>query len=54
MREELRLMPMHVEMEWRDAQMGQLSRLLIGSDAGWRGDLDGGDEAGWYCRMRPM
>ena len=36
---ELRLMPMHVEMEWRDAQLGQLSRLLIGSDAGWRGDL---------------
>ena len=36
---ELRLMPMHVEMEWREAQLGQLSRLLIGSDAGWRGDL---------------
>jgi hypothetical protein len=36
---ELRLMPMHVELEWRDAQMGQLSRLLIGSDAGWRGGL---------------
>ena len=36
---ELRLMPMHVEMEWREAQMGQLSRLLIGSDAGWRGGL---------------
>ena len=36
---ELRLMPMHVELEWREAQMGQLSRLLIGSDAGWRGDL---------------
>ncbi len=32
-------MPMHVEMEWREAQLGQLSRLLIGSDAGWRGDL---------------
>ena len=37
--EELRLMPMHVEMEWREAQSGQLSRLLIGSDAGWRGDV---------------
>lgn len=36
---ELRLMPVHVELEWREAQMGQLSRLLIGSDAGWRGDL---------------
>ena len=36
---ELRMMPVHVEVEWRDAQMGQLSRLLTGSDAGWRGDL---------------
>lgn len=36
---ELRLMPVHVEMEWRQAQLGQLSRLLIGSDPGWRGDL---------------
>jgi uncharacterized protein involved in outer membrane biogenesis len=36
---ELRLMPVHVELEWREAQMGQLSRLLIGSDAGWRGDV---------------
>jgi uncharacterized protein involved in outer membrane biogenesis len=36
---ELRLMPIHVEMEWRQAQLGQLSRLLIGSDPGWRGDL---------------
>lgn len=36
---ELRLMPMNVELEWREAQMGQLSRLLIGSDAGWRGGL---------------
>ncbi len=36
---ELRLMPVHVEMEWREAQMGQLSRLLIGSDAGWRGNV---------------
>ncbi len=34
-------MPMHVEMEWRDAQLGQLSRLMIGSDPGWRGDLRG-------------
>ena len=36
---EMRLMPVHVEMEWRDAQLGQLSRLLLGSDPGWRGDL---------------
>jgi len=36
---ELRQMPVHIELEWRQAQLGQLSRLLIGSDAGWRGDL---------------
>jgi hypothetical protein len=36
---ELKLMPVHVEMEWRQAQFGQLTRLLIGSDPGWRGDL---------------
>ena len=36
---ELRLMPVHVELEWREAQLGQLSRLLTGSDAGWRGDV---------------
>ncbi len=56
---ELRLMPVHVEMEWRAAQMGQLSRLLIGSDAGWRGDvtaemkLDGtADSADVTTRLR--
>ncbi|HZB87628.1 MAG TPA: AsmA family protein [Terracidiphilus sp.] len=38
---ELRQMPLHVEMEWREAQLGQLSRLLLGSDPGWRGDLTG-------------
>jgi hypothetical protein len=36
---ELKLMPVHMEMEWRQAQFGQLTRLLIGSDPGWRGDL---------------
>jgi uncharacterized protein involved in outer membrane biogenesis len=36
---DMRTMPVHVEMEWRNAQLGQLSRLLIGSDPGWRGDL---------------
>ena len=56
---ELRLMPVHVEMEWREAQMGQLTRLLIGSDAGWRGDvtaemkLDGtADSADVTTRLR--
>jgi hypothetical protein len=38
---ELRRMPLHVDLEWREAQLGQLARLLIGSDPGWRGDLTG-------------
>jgi hypothetical protein len=36
---QLREMPLKLQMEWREAQLGQLSRLLFGSDAGWRGDL---------------
>jgi hypothetical protein len=35
----LRDMPLKLQVEWRDAQLGQLSRLLLGSDAGWRGDM---------------
>ena len=38
---QLRLMPLHVEVEWKEAQLGQLSRLLLGADPGWRGDLTG-------------
>ncbi len=38
---ELRQMPLHIDLEWREAQLGQLTRLLLGSDAGWRGDLTG-------------
>jgi hypothetical protein len=38
---ELRQMPLHIDAEWNEAQLGQLSRLLIGSDPGWRGDLTG-------------
>ncbi len=34
-------MPVHLDLDWREAQLGQLSRLLTGSDAGWRGDLTG-------------
>ena len=34
-------MPLHVDLNWNDAQFGQLSRLLLGSDEGWRGDLRG-------------
>ncbi|MGA3159781.1 MAG: AsmA family protein [Terracidiphilus sp.] len=38
---ELRQMPLHVDLEWSEAQLGQLTRLLLGADAGWRGDLSG-------------
>ena len=31
--------PVQLQAEWREAQLGQLSRLVTGSDAGWRGDL---------------
>jgi hypothetical protein len=34
-------MPVHADLDWKDAQLGQLSRLLLGSDQGWRGDLNG-------------
>ena len=37
----LREMPVHVDLDWRDARLGQLARLVAGSDPGWRGDLDG-------------
>jgi hypothetical protein len=38
---QLRKMPVHLDLEWREAQLGQLARLVIGSDPGWRGDLTG-------------
>jgi len=38
---ELREMPVHLDLEWQEAQLGQLARLVIGSDPGWRGDLTG-------------
>ena len=38
---ELREMPVHLDLAWREAQLGQLTRLVIGSDPGWRGDLTG-------------
>jgi hypothetical protein len=34
-------MPLHIEMDWRKAQLGQLSLLILGSDQDWRGDLTG-------------
>jgi AsmA protein len=38
---ELTAMPINLDLEWREAQLGQLARLLTGSDPGWRGDLTG-------------
>ncbi len=39
--QDLRNMPLRLDLDWREAQLGQLSRLIIGSDEGWRGDLTG-------------
>jgi len=36
-----RQMPVQLDVEWREAQLGQLARLVTGSDSGWRGDLTG-------------
>ena len=38
---ELRKMPVRLDLDWREAQLGQLSRLVLGDDQGWRGDLTG-------------
>ncbi len=38
---ELHEMPLHLDLDWREAQLGALARLLTGSDPGWRGDLTG-------------
>lgn len=38
---DLRQLPMQIDAEWSEAQLGQLTRLLIGSDPGWRGDMTG-------------
>jgi hypothetical protein len=38
---ELTAMPVNLDLEWREAQLGQLARLVTGSDPGWRGDLTG-------------
>jgi hypothetical protein len=39
--QQLRRMPIHLDVDWREAQLGQLSRLVLGNDQGWRGDLTG-------------
>lgn len=33
-------MPLNLHVEWSGAQMGQVTMLLAGMDAGWRGDVD--------------
>jgi hypothetical protein len=38
---QLRQMPVRLDVEWSEAQLGQLTRLVLGADAGWRGDLTG-------------
>ena len=38
---DLHHVPIHFDVDWREAQLGQLSRLVLGSDEGWRGDLTG-------------
>ena len=37
----LQQMPVRLDLDWRDAQLGQLYRLVFGTDIGWRGDLTG-------------
>ena len=37
----LQQMPVHLDLDWRDAQVGQLYRLVFGTDIGWRGGLTG-------------
>ena len=37
----LRQMPVHLDLNWREARLGQLAQLITGADPGWRGDLTG-------------
>lgn len=32
--------PVHLDLEWRRVQLGEITRLLQGQDAGWRGTVD--------------
>lgn len=38
---QMRQMPVHLDLDWREAHLGQLTRLILGSDPGWRGDVTG-------------
>ena len=35
----LREMPLHVNLEWSRAQLGQITKLITGNDQGWRGEI---------------
>lgn len=35
----LKQVPIHLQGEWRDAPLGGASRVLLGRDAGWRGNM---------------
>lgn len=37
--ESLEDLPLKLHVDWTGAQLGQASRLLLGEDSGWRGDL---------------
>ncbi len=37
--ESLDQLPLKLHVEWTGAQMGQVSRMVLGEDSGWRGDL---------------
>lgn len=37
--ESLEQLPLKLQVDWTGAQLGQASRLLLGEDSGWRGDL---------------
>jgi hypothetical protein len=38
---QMRQMPVQLDLAWKNAQLGQLTRLALGRDPGWRGDLKG-------------
>ncbi len=39
------LVPLQLRAEWKDAQLGEVTRLLTGQDMGWRGQLEATAEA---------
>ena len=44
-------MPLKLEVEWSGVPLGQLSRLIIGRDIGWRGGLDIQAEVGGTAEL---